>query len=70
MSGKTYTAPLMCEVLREIDGNSDTFTACLGDIPIMVRSKNCHLADLNGEELIKVTEDPNEFGGYFIVNGN
>lgn len=36
----------------------------------MVKSNHCHLADMSEEELIKATEDPNEFGGYFIVNGN
>lgn len=70
MAGKTYSAPLLCEVTREIDGSVDSFTASLGEIPIMVRSTSCHLADLDEEELIKRNEDPNEFGGYFIVNGN
>ena len=36
----------------------------------MVGCNNCHLYNLPPEELIKLTEDPNEFGGYFIVNGN
>lgn len=36
----------------------------------MVRSKNCHLADLDEKELINLNEDKNEYGGYFIVNGN
>lgn len=36
----------------------------------MVGSQQCHLQGLEREELIKLTEDPNEFGGYFIVNGN
>jgi DNA-directed RNA polymerase I subunit RPA2 len=36
----------------------------------MVGTKKCHLYNLSPEELIKLTEDPNEFGGYFIINGN
>ena len=36
----------------------------------MVKSKHCHLAELDEQQLIKANEDPNEFGGYFIVNGN
>lgn len=36
----------------------------------MVGTKKCHLYNLSSEELIKLTEDPNEFGGYFIINGN
>lgn len=60
----------MAVMSREIDGNLDTFTVNLGEVPIMVMSQHCHLNGLSGEELIKLTEDPNEFGGYFIVNGN
>jgi DNA-directed RNA polymerase I subunit RPA2 len=70
LAGKTYTAPLLAEISREIDGNLDTFSVNLGEVPIMVRSSNCHLAGLGEEELIRLTEDSNEFGGYFIVNGN
>ena len=33
-------------------------------------SKNCNLHGLSNEELIRKKEDCNEFGGYFIVNGN
>jgi DNA-directed RNA polymerase beta subunit len=55
---------------RTIDGNDDTFSVNLGEVPIMVRTTNCHLAGLTEEELIKLTEDPNEYGGYFIINGN
>ena len=36
----------------------------------MVRSQYCHLNNLSAEELVELTEDPNEFGGYFIINGN
>jgi len=70
LAGKTYTAPLIADITREIDGRIDTFSVNLGDIPIMVRSSSCHLANLNEQELINLTEDPNEYGGYFIVNGN
>ena len=45
-------------------------TLCLGEIPIMVRSKFCNLHKLSEEELTKHKEDCFEFGGYFIINGN
>jgi DNA-directed RNA polymerase I subunit RPA2 len=70
LGSKTYASNLMAEITRDIDGNVDTFTADLGTIPIMVRSKSCHLNGLGEQELIALNEDPNEFGGYFIVNGN
>lgn len=42
----------------------------LGDIPIIVKSSHCHLNKLTPKELVKMNEDCNEFGGYFIINGN
>jgi DNA-directed RNA polymerase I subunit RPA2 len=41
----------------------------LGDIPIMVQSKHCHLSNLTPTELIAKNEDCTEVGGYFILNG-
>ena len=35
----------------------------------MVASSHCHLAGKTSEELAKLKEDPNDFGGYFILNG-
>lgn len=68
---KTYGAPLIAKIARSIDGNkAETMNILLGDIPIIVRSDRCHLAKLTPEELIRAHEDCNEFGGYFVVNGN
>jgi DNA-directed RNA polymerase beta subunit len=36
----------------------------------MLRSKYCHLHGLKRDELIKKGEDPDDLGGYFILNGN
>lgn len=67
----TYSAPLYATVARKIDAEpEEKLTICLGDIPVMVRSSNCHLDGLNEEELVKRKEDMAEFGGYFIINGN
>ena len=33
----------------------------LGDIPIMVKSKNCYLANLSGKELVDKQEDCKKF---------
>ena len=35
----------------------------------MLKSKLCHLHGMNREELIKHGEDPDDPGGYFIING-
>lgn len=67
----TYSAPLYATVARKIDSEpEEKLTICLGDVPIMVRSQNCHLYGLNEEELVRKKEDMAEFGGYFIINGN
>ena len=64
----TYSAPLYATVARKIDSEpEEKLTICLGDVPIMVRSQNCHLYGLNEEELVKKKEDMAEFGGYFII---
>ena len=40
-----------------------------GALPIMVRSSKCHLNQLSAGKLVAKKEDPEELGGYFIVNG-
>ena len=56
---------------RKFDNEpEEKVTVCLGEIPVMVRSINCHLNGLCEEELVKRHEDMAELGGYFIINGN
>ena len=67
----TYSGPIKLEVSAHIDGvQRETFTTQVGKIPIMIGSKFCHLHNLPKEELIKHGEDPDDIGGYFILNGN
>lgn len=42
----------------------------IGRIPVMLKSKKCRLYGLSREELIKLGEDPDDPGGYFIINGS
>ncbi|KAF4685557.1 DNA-directed RNA polymerase I subunit RPA2 [Perkinsus olseni] len=42
----------------------------LGLVPIMVRSEACHLHGMPPSKMVQCGEDPDERGGYFIVNGN
>lgn len=42
----------------------------LGYIPIMIRSKRCHLDKCTPAQLVQHKEESEELGGYFIVNGN
>ncbi|MEK6868703.1 MAG: DNA-directed RNA polymerase subunit B'' [Nanoarchaeota archaeon] len=66
----TYSAPTFIEVSAHINGvQRESFTTQIGNIPIMLKSKWCHLHGLSKQELIEKGEDPDEPGGYFIING-
>jgi len=67
----TYSAPIFLRVSAHIDGvQRESFLTQVGKLPIMLKSKFCHLHGLKEEELIAKGEDPNDPGGYFILNGN
>ncbi len=43
----------------------------MGEIPIVVMSKKCNLSKLTKYQMVhEAKEDCNEYGGYFIINGN
>ena len=66
----TYSAPTFIEVSAHINGvQRESFVTQVGNIPIMLKSKWCHLHNMNRNELIEKGEDPDEPGGYFIING-
>lgn len=66
----SYSAPIFLEVSAHVnDVQRESFTAQVGKMPIMLKSKYCHIANLSREELLKHAEDPDDPGGYFIING-
>ena len=66
----TYSAPTFITVSAHINGvQRESFDTQIGNLPIMLKSKWCHLHKLNRQELIDKGEDPDEPGGYFIING-
>ena len=66
----TYAAPCFIEVSAHINGvQRESFTTQIGNIPVMLKSKYCHLYKKSKEELIQNGEDPDDPGGYFIING-
>ena len=66
----TYAAPMFIEVSSHTNGvQRESFQTPIGSIPIMLRSKSCHLYKSSREELIEKGEDPDDPGGYFIING-
>ncbi len=66
----SYAAPIFIEVSAHINGiQRESFVTQVGSLPIMLRSKYCHLSGLSKEDLIQKGEDPHDLGGYFIING-
>lgn len=66
----SYSAPIYLEFSSIVNGvQRETHTTQIGSMPIMLKSKYCHLKDLSKEDLIKAGEDPYDVGGYFIING-
>jgi DNA-directed RNA polymerase beta subunit len=67
----TYSAPIYLNVSAVIDGvERESFKALIGKIPVMIKSKYCNLNGLSKDKLAEHYEDPNDPGGYFILNGN
>jgi len=66
----TYAAPLYLDIILNEGGRETLERVNIGDLPIMVKSDLCLLSRHTPEDLVRIGEDPNEVGGYFIVNGS
>lgn len=67
----SYMGKLNLEFVWYLDGNfMGSIEEYIGQIPIMVKSKLCNLANASPKEMIRRKEDAEELGGYFIINGN
>ncbi len=66
----TYAAPVFLEMIPVINNvEQDVIRVKICDLPIMVKSNRCTLSNKSREELIAMGEDPDDPGGYFIVDG-
>ncbi len=68
--GMTYSAPIYLEITTKQGNQIETNEVEIGRIPIMIKSKICNIVDMSKEELEKEFIDPQDTGGYFIINGN
>ena len=67
----SYTAPLEVEVYYEDEeGVHGPEYVKLADFPVMVKSEADPTSKLSREELLALGEDPEDPGGYFIINGS
>jgi DNA-directed RNA polymerase I subunit RPA2 len=70
---QTYAAPVTAVICAQVmdDGSSAIrIESIIGMAPIMVGSAACNLHNLSPSQLVARKEDPDERGGYFIINGN
>ena len=66
-----YSADMYLEMALNEDGEENELEEVyIGELPVMLKSDICHLNGLSAEELIEKHEDPQDLGGYFIVNGS
>jgi DNA-directed RNA polymerase subunit B len=66
----TYASPMYVEMTPILNGiESETIWVNFGDLPIMLKSKVCPLSTMTHKELIEAGENPDDPGGYFIING-
>ncbi|RKO93987.1 hypothetical protein BDK51DRAFT_21244, partial [Blyttiomyces helicus] len=68
--GVSYTAKLQAKLNWRVNGGPvQSEQKTFGNLPIMVKSLRCHLDGKSPKDLVKLKEDSDEFGGYFISNG-
>jgi len=66
----TYSAPIFLEITIKRGNETESQEVEIGKIPIIVKSKYCHLYGLDKNKLIEKYNDPLDPGSYFIINGN
>ncbi len=66
----SYTAPLFLEMTIVLNGvEKKTEDIYVGELPVMTKSNLCYLHGKTPQELVELGEDPQDVGGYFIING-
>jgi DNA-directed RNA polymerase beta subunit len=66
----SYTAPVYLEATPIVNKvEQEPVNVLLAELPVMVKSKLCPLSKMSREELEEIGEDPDDTGGYFIING-
>ncbi|MEA4956190.1 DNA-directed RNA polymerase subunit beta [bioreactor metagenome] len=67
----TYSAHMYLEMaLDHGEEENPLEKVYIGELPLMLKSDVCHLNGLDKDELLVKGEDPQDPGGYFIVNGS
>ncbi|MFB6180626.1 MAG: DNA-directed RNA polymerase subunit B'' [Candidatus Nanohalobium sp.] len=71
MRDLTYSSEIKVEMTPIFEGvKQDTEEVTIGEIPVMVGSDLCWTSEWDEEEMRENGEDPEDPGGYFIINGS
>lgn len=71
MRDLTYASRIRVKMTPIFEGvKQDSEVVTIGNIPALVRSKLCPTSDMTREERIEAGEDPEDPGGYSIINGS
>ncbi len=68
----TYSAPIYITyvpIISGIEKDINKEEIFIGELPVMVKSDLCTINNASKEALIKLGEDPDNPGGYFIIKG-
>jgi len=70
MRDLTYSSEIKVEMTPIFEGvKQDTEEVTIGEIPVMVGSDLCWTSEWDEEEMRAHGEDPEDTGGYFLING-
>ena len=71
LRGLSYTVPIYCDfVITDGDDQYEAQQVLIGELPVMLKSSICVTNGLAKDQLIEIGEDPEDPGGYFIINGS
>jgi len=69
-SGQKHEMPKDCGLVPIMVRVSDDYISFFLALNDLAQSVRCNLRGMSSAELVKHHEEPEEFGGYFIINGN
>eukprot|EP01114_Cavostelium_apophysatum_P011466 TRINITY_DN2573_c0_g1_i3.p1 TRINITY_DN2573_c0_g1~~TRINITY_DN2573_c0_g1_i3.p1 ORF type:complete len:1133 (+),score=312.71 TRINITY_DN2573_c0_g1_i3:209-3607(+) len=70
---RTYEGKITADLIyQRLNGNTPIRIQQMeiGSFPVMLCTQICNLHGLKPTDLVRRKEEPEEFGGYFVVNGN
>jgi DNA-directed RNA polymerase I subunit RPA2 len=63
-------SPMFMDFCYQLDDRAvQRVSKRMGSVPVMVKSRICHLRHMSRTQLVAAKEESTEMGGYFICNG-